>query len=127
MTDSMPPENEIIAEFRKLGQSLVDVLRASWERPERKKLQDDIENGLKELGQTLKEEADKFTASPTGQTIKSDLQDISDRLRSGEIEAKARQEILNGLRTINVELHSIQEKWAAKNPPEPPTPTNPAE
>lgn len=126
MSDNQPPEENLLDEFRKLGNTLANVLKTGWERPERKKLQNDIESGLKELGETLKHGVEEFESSSTGQTLKSDFQDFGERFRSGEVETRVREEILNALRNVNNELQKVAENWSANKPPDPPAPTQSA-
>ncbi len=112
MTEQQPPESDINAEFRLLGKNLVDALRTAWESPERKRLQQELESGLKELGTSMKREIEKFSESPTGQRLKSEAQEVSERVRSGEVQNKAREELLAALRTLNNEIQKVSEKMS---------------
>jgi len=100
MTENPEPESDIASEFRQLGENLVNTLRSLWESPERQRLQDEIENGLGELASTLKVEAATFKESTAGQRIERDLQDLQQRISSGEV----REELLKALKLINFEL-----------------------
>jgi hypothetical protein len=110
MTDNPPPQGTIEDEFRTLGKNLLDTLRTMWDSPERKKVQEEIEQGLNQLADTLKAEADTFKQSPTGQRLQSDLNDLHQRVRSGEAETAAREEILKALRAINTELGKVADQ-----------------
>jgi uncharacterized membrane protein YccC len=110
MTDNPPPESTIEDEFRSLGTNLVETLRSLWDSPERKKVQEEIEQGLAQLAETLKSEADTFKQSPTGQRLQSDLDELGKRVRTGEAESAAREEILKALRLINTELGKAAEQ-----------------
>ena len=121
MPEKQPPEGDLSAEFRELGKNLSDALRTAWERPERKQLQQEIEQGLKEFGKTLRQEADSFSESPTGQRLKEDADDLRERVRSGQVEEKARSELLEALRTINVQLQKVISRWSV--PQEGPAPS----
>ena len=44
------PEPGLADDLRDLGNNLVELLRTAWDRPERKKLREEIESGLAELG-----------------------------------------------------------------------------
>jgi hypothetical protein len=108
MTDPLPPENDLAAEFRRLGENLRDALQSAWESEERLRLQDEIERGLRQAAASLREAADDVRASPVGQRLHSDLEDLESRLRSGELRAKARDEILKAVRMLNAELEKIR-------------------
>ena len=119
MTDDTPtPENELADELRNLGHNLKGVLQAAWESEERRKLQIEIQAGLAELQKTVAD----FTASPTGQRLKADVQDLGGRVRSRQVESQLRNDLLAALRTINAEL----EKASKKGKDAPPSDTPPA-
>jgi len=113
--------NDIAGELRQLGQNLKAALRNAWESQERQKLQQEIQHGLSELGDTLSQAAKDFGETPTGQSLKADLNDLQERLRSGEVENKVRSELLEALQTVNREL-----KRATQPTPPPAEPEEPA-
>lgn len=109
MTDQPPHKNspgseEILAELRDLGQNLKGALQAAWQSEKRRRVQKEIEAALTDLSAQLSQAARDFTDSPTGQTIKADVEDFNRRLRSGEVESKILNEVLEALRTVNQEL-----------------------
>ena len=99
--ETPPKENRVADEFRELGDNLVKILRTAWESPERKRIQQDITNGLNELGSTLRNETEKFNESETAQKI-----------RSGEVESRFREEVLSALKTVNAELERAVERMS---------------
>jgi hypothetical protein len=112
MDETSKSEENLAEEFRKLGHNLVDALSEAWRSEERKKMQQEIEEGLVDLAATLKQEAAAFRDSPTGQRIRSDVEGFSERVRSGEAEAQVHSELLGVLRTINSELKRITSQWS---------------
>ena len=133
MTDQNPtPEpntnpGEIANELRQLGENLRQALQNAWDSQERKKFQQEIEGGLAELGSTLSQAAKDFADGPTGQTLKADIDDFGQRLRTGEIENKVRSEVLGALRTANQELKKAtqsKQPSAGTPPQEPPAATD---
>jgi len=111
MTENPQNEGNISDEFRAIGENLLKALNSIWDSPERKKLQQEIEDGLNQLATTLKSEASTLSESPTGQQLKSDFEDLRQRVRSGEAEAKAREELLKALKLINAELDKVTSSW----------------
>ncbi|HSF83142.1 MAG TPA: hypothetical protein VLA49_18030 [Anaerolineales bacterium] len=97
-------------EFRNLGENLAQTLHSIWESPERKKLQNEIEEGLAAVAETVKKESESFKQSETGQRLKSDFEDLRQRVNSGEVEGKVREELLKTLRFFNAELQKITGK-----------------
>jgi hypothetical protein len=115
MTDQPPPKNatnanEILDELHELGQNLKQALHTAWESEGRRKIQKEIEAGLADLSATLSQATKDFTGSPAGQTLKADVQDFNQRLRSGEVESKVRSELLGALRTVNQELKKASQR-----------------
>jgi small-conductance mechanosensitive channel len=111
MDDQKTTHEDLAEEFRNLGKNLVEALRSAWDSPERQKLQKELEEGLTAAAGTLKEEAVKFSQSQSGQQLKSDLEELHQRVKLGEAETATRKEILEALRTINAELEKAAKKW----------------
>ena len=111
MSEDKSNQNELNEEFRKLGIHLMDSIRSIWDRPEREKLQKEVEEGLDTFTNTMKEEVQKFRQSPTGQQLKFEIEDLNQRIKSGEAEQLARQEVINALRKVNQELEKVIQKW----------------
>jgi hypothetical protein len=120
MNESKPSENkssneDIGDQLNELGKNLREALRTAWESDERRKLQQDIEEGLANLRDSLNQAAKDFSSSPTGQNLKDDVKDIHERWETGEVGSKVRSEIAEALRTVNKEL----QKASQKNQPPP--------
>ena len=116
MTDQQaidPDENKteptigLTEELGDLGKNLVGILRAAWDRPERQKLQQEIEGGLSELGNTLRREAKAVSENPVSQKIRTEVGDLGSRVRSGEVEGKVRDEMVSALHIVNLELEKL--------------------
>jgi hypothetical protein len=120
MTDSNTNQNQtsndnISDQLNELGKNLRDALRTAWESDERRKLQQEIEQGLSNLGASLSQAADEFSTSQTGQRMKEDVKDMRERWRTGEARSKIHSDIVEALRKINTEL----QKTISENPPPP--------
>jgi ATP:corrinoid adenosyltransferase len=125
MTETPPPEENLGDEFRDLGKNLVKILQNAWDRPERRMLQQELESGLSEMADTIKREAKSAAESPTGQRIRSDLDDLGEKVRSGQVETKVREELLGALKTVNIELDKVASHLASSPAAKPEPPTSP--
>jgi hypothetical protein len=114
MSDDPRPEGRLEDEFQVLGMNLVAALRAAWDTPERKRVQEELITGLNGLGTTLRQEADNFASSSAGQQLKSSAEQVGERLRSAEAQEKVRQELLNALKVANSELQKVIVRWSAR-------------
>jgi hypothetical protein len=101
MDEKKPDSVNLEEEFRQLGRNLTEALHTAWDRPERKKLQGEIANALNELGITLREEAQKVSQSPTGQRLRSEADELRERVRRAEVDNKARDELSRALHSAN--------------------------
>jgi hypothetical protein len=104
MSETPPKQENLTDALHKLGENLIQTLQAAWDSPERKKITQEIEVGLTDISSTVKRETEHFSESPTGQQLKSDVDDLRERVRSGETEAQLRQELLKALDLVNSEL-----------------------
>lgn len=116
------PESEVAQEFRRFGDNLEDILRTAWESPERKKLQSEIKAGLAELEISVNKAATEFRESPTGQRLQTEVKNLGERVRSGEVESRLRTDLLSLLRQLNIRLEE-----AAEPGPEADTDADPTE
>jgi hypothetical protein len=98
---------EVASEFQALGDNLKTIIKQAWESEERKNLQREIESGMANLGKTLDEAAREFRESETGQRLKSEAQEMQERIRSGEVETKFREDLVTVLQRVNSELEKI--------------------
>jgi len=113
MSETEKREDVLADEFRNLGKNLTEVMRAAWESPERKNMQAEIEAGLDELGKSLNHEVSSFRQSPSGQRLKADMEDLNQRIRSGEVTSRARDELLAALKRANAELQNFISRWGS--------------
>ena len=118
MNENPTPENDITSELRQLGKNIIETLQAAWESEERKKVQREIEDGLDELARSFNE-ASTFDSNKLGQDIKASVDDLTDRFKSGEVETRVREDLLNTLKAINTELTDISTNWTAAAEEEP--------
>ena len=112
MSEEKHEHSNLRDEFRILGQNLKEMVNSAWESEERKKLQGELEEGMHELGNVLNELATNFQSGEMGQSIRREVDQISERVRSGEVENKARQEILKALKVLNSELEKASQKFS---------------
>jgi hypothetical protein len=113
MSEDKKPDDSLINEFQTLGENLVNTFRAAWDNPERKRLQKEIEDGLVEMRSTMMQEVDSFSESPTGQRLKSDIDDFQDWVQNSNAEDQIREELIKALNIANTELKKVADKLSA--------------
>jgi hypothetical protein len=112
------PQSDITDQFRELGENIKNFFHSAWESEESQNLRKELQNGLNEFGKATNEAIEEFKASETGQKFKAEAEDFKSRVESGEVEAKAREEISKVLTFINTELGKLNEE-VVQEPSEP--------
>lgn len=115
MSDAQEQPSELVSQFKQLTDNLQAAARAAWASPERKQLQADLTDGLETMRESLNAWAHDFSASEAGQQIKSDLSDLNRRVQSGELEQKARTELVGLLSRLNSELESAVQRLSEQD------------
>jgi hypothetical protein len=111
MNENKVSENDIAEEFRNLGKNLAEAMRTAWESPERKRFQQEIEDGINAMGTTLRDEFENFIESPTGQRLRSDVKGLGEQIRTSEAQQRAREEVLAALKRANIEIQRATQRW----------------
>ncbi len=120
MSDPTRDESDLVGEFRQLTQNLKTAMQAAWDSPGRHQLQEDLKVGAEDMRQTFSQLASDFSKSETGQQLKSDLEKLGDRAKSGELETQIRAELVGLLQRVNKELQAASERMAepGESPPD---------
>ena len=121
MSENPNPQSDIASQFRELGENIKNFFQAAWESEESQIFRQELQNGLNELGRATNEAVEEFKASETGQKVKAEAEDFINRVETGEVEAKARQEISKVLSFINQELGSLNEQIKPEEATTPPS------
>jgi len=108
-------DEHISEDFKALGRNITEVLRAAWNSQERKNLQQEIEEELKDFGTAMNRVVEEIAESDMGQKIKAEVGEIKERVDSGEVESKVRSEVQSALKNINQELENLIGKFNARD------------
>jgi mevalonate kinase len=111
MNENPQAEGDLAEEFRRLGNSLQEALKTAWESEERRSLTKEIQDGLDALGDSVKQAASEFAESSTGQRVKAEVDEFADRVRSGQVTAELREDLLAALMKVSAELEALSAKW----------------
>jgi len=115
MSEPNPQESNLSEEISNLGKNLSAFFQSAWASPERQRVQKEIEESLTEVGDELSKAADEFAQSETGKQLKSDLRDLNRRIESGELQKKAKNELLDALRKASAELEKASNRWSEED------------
>lgn len=120
MAENETPEAKIQAEFHRLGKNIREAVEVAWGSEDRKRVSEQIESGLNEVGDVISQTAQEFTESDSAQRIREDIEDISERIRSGEVARKLEADLITILQSMNVEIEKATEKSSSSTPTEEP-------
>ena len=115
MTEEKNMNDEIKEEFSKFGENLKTAFNEAWTSEDRQTFQGDITEGINQLGTALGDFVTSFSASETGQKIITEVDEFGERLRSGEVEAKAREGLMTVLQKVNSELQKASEHFSKED------------
>ena len=109
-----PSDDEIKKQLFRLGKNLEDLIHSAWDSPDRKKIQNELENGFTEVFQALSRATSEFRASDTGQQLERDLDDLRSQIASGNLTEKVRDEIMHAMQLVNDQLEQAAGHWNTK-------------
>ena len=98
--------SDVSRELHNLRQNLKEIYQSAW----RARSDTSCNKILKLVLRVLRVQLIELLMnlrSPTGQQLKSDVEDFSKRVKEGEVEEKARDELASVLRRINSELEKV--------------------
>jgi hypothetical protein len=95
---------DLSSELRELGRNLKSAAKAAWESEESRRLQEELQTGFAALEAGLREASIEFSAGETGQRVRHEVRDFSERVRSSQVETQLRADLLSALRAVNAEL-----------------------
>jgi hypothetical protein len=97
--------------FQRLGENLERLIRHAWASGTRRQLQTDLETGLRQLEQSVRDLAQRASESDTGQQIQQDLSELQQKVETGELGSQARRELLHALDRLNSEIEAALADW----------------
>ena len=77
-------------EFARLGENIRGIFQAAWESSEGERFRKDITDGLGELGRSLEQLSEQMRESHAAQTIRDEMEEIAQRVKTGEVERTVR-------------------------------------
>lgn len=126
------PENErpkdeqvdVAAEFAEVGRKMREAIETAWNSQERRKLQEDIREGLNRLANEVGEAGKNLRDSEVGQRVETSTKQTKDDFESGKIAEDMRRGLVKALRGLSDALDHMassftptEDEGAAKDAP----------
>lgn len=100
-------EESLTDEFVKLGENIRGIVKTVWESDESIRVRQDVKKGLVELEHSLDKLSDELNESQAAQRIREEMEDLTDRVRSGEVETTVRSSMMSALKHVNAEIEKF--------------------
>ena len=113
MSEEMHEERNVAEELNNLGKQFVSVIRTAWESEDRKRIQDEIMEGLQKFGDEITHTLQKASESETGKEVTAKAEKVITDVKASDVADDVRKGLLSGLDALNVELGKLSEKLDA--------------
>lgn len=102
--------------FRRLGKNIRGLMDDAWNSEERIRLTEELEQGLADVGSALDDAARRVVEHPETQRLIDEVDELGERVRSGEMADELKREFLDAMD----ELNSRMERSRGTQPPDEP-------
>jgi hypothetical protein len=110
MSENENPQPDVASQFHELGENIKSFFQSAWTSEESQKFRQEIQDGLSDLGKAVNEAVEDIKTSEAGQKIKVEAEEFKTRVKTGEVEEKAREEVSKVLDFLNAEIGKLNEK-----------------
>jgi transposase len=107
MAEDPMAKDPLREEFDKLGGNLRSVIQGAWESEERKQVSNEVQSGLSQVGDAIAQVAKDLSEDPTAQMLRQEVDEIAERVRTGELAEKVRVELIDVLQQVNERLAEL--------------------
>jgi hypothetical protein len=122
----------ITEELTRLGRQLVDAGRLAWESEDRRRMQTELSDGLRTLGDSIETTLRQARQNDTTKQIGEQAQKMAAKVQDSGVVDEVRDGLVTGLAGLNRELSRLIDRLATKNagvagtqPPDVPAATPP--
>jgi hypothetical protein len=85
----------------------------AWQSEQRKRISEDLQEGIEEFADALRRTTSEFIESPTGQRMRADVDELSRRVQEGEVADKVESELVRVLERLNLKLEEAISSMAS--------------
>ena len=118
-----PKTEEILGEINRLGTAIVQAIQTAWASDERKKLEQDLNKGLRTLADTVEEALDKVGKNEQVHEFMDKAEDVAEsvgeKVRESKVTGEIKDGLLKGLAALTEQLQKVSKDVAARQPSEP--------
>lgn len=119
-----PSGTTFTEELNRLARQLTEAARLAWESEDRKRMQAEVEDGLRRFGDQVEKALQQAKESETTKQFSEQAQRVVTNVRETRIADEVRDGLISGLASLNRELSRmvdrLGERQAAGTQPQPP-------
>ena len=105
------PEPSVEEELRNLGRQFADVLQAAWASEERRKVENEVREGMKRFSEEMMRVFERTRETPAGERVRTKLGEARERAADSEAARRTREAVAQGLHRLSQELARLAERF----------------
>jgi uncharacterized phage infection (PIP) family protein YhgE len=89
------------------------LIQGAWASEQRKRASQEVQRGLNEVGTALSNAAENISQDPAAQRLREGVDELAERVRSGELAEQARTDLVKILQDVNQRLNELVDQLEA--------------
>ena len=113
-------EADLLGEINRLGTAIVQAIQTAWQSDERKKLEQDLNKGLRTLADNVEEALEKVGKNEQVHEFLDKAEDVAEsvgeKVRDAKVTGEIKEGLLKGLAALTEQLQKVSKDVAARQP-----------
>jgi hypothetical protein len=112
---------ELIDELTRVGQKFIEVVEVAWNSDQRKKVEEDLRNGLVSVASTLEDGFKRVSSTKEAQDAVNAAEEMAEKVRTSKIGVELSAALAQGLRSLSEQMDKLSEEMKQKSNSSPAT------
>jgi hypothetical protein len=109
--DSSAAQSEaLIDELNRLGAKFAEAIEVAWKSEQRKRLEDDLRNGITSAAQSVEEHLKELSRREEARKVLDRAEDVADKVRSSRVSQEIASVLTQGLRALSEQLDKLAQE-----------------
>lgn len=106
-------EQDVVAEFKKIGRQFAETLENVFTGDEAKRIETEVRAGVKSFADEVEKFMREAGDSETAKRLQGELESAAKRVESSDVTKQAQSTLAQGLRWLSVELDHVATRFSA--------------
>lgn len=106
-------EEDIVAEFKKIGRQFAETLENVFTGDEAKRIEKEVRAGVKSFADEVEKFVREAGDSDTAKRLQGEVESVAKRVESSDVTRQAQSTLAQGLRWLSVELDNVATRFNA--------------